>query len=83
MRSLTSLFRTAPSAEFTRSDYHGVQLVWKRLFEELIQRADVYKRSGFNNMHDVNKELDEEVYLDLRVAHDALVRDVNANLYQC
>lgn len=71
MRSLTSLFRTAPSAEFARTEHHGIQRVWKRLFEQLIDRADVYKRTGYNNMHDVNKELDEDVYLDLRVTHDA------------
>ena len=70
MRSLTSLFRTAPSAEYTPSEDHGVQLIWKRLFEQSIERADVYKRSGFSNIHSVNKQLDEQVYLDLRMAHD-------------
>ena len=72
MRGITSLFRpVAPSAEFSRASVGGVQLVWKRIIERIVERADVYKRTGFSNLHDANKELEEEVYLDLRVAHDA------------
>lgn len=74
MRAITSLFRSsAPSAEFnsSRPNVSGTQLVWKRIFEHLIERADVYKRTGFSNLHDANKELEEDLYLDLRVVHDA------------
>ena len=73
MRSVGSFFRAAPSDEFTAPPLGGMQHVWKRVFDHVMDRGDTYKRSAFNNLHDKSKLLDEYVYGDLRVSHDAYV----------
>ena len=73
MRSISSFFHPAPSDEFTTQPLVGLQHVWKRVFEHLMDRGDTYKRTAFNNLHDKSKALDEDIYADLRVLHDAYV----------
>ena len=73
MRTLSSFFHAAPSDEFTVRPLVGLQHVWKRIFEHLMDRGDTYKRTAFNNLHDKNKNLEEDTYADLRVLHDAYV----------
>lgn len=72
MRSVGAFFHAAPSAEFTTPTLGGMQHVWKRVFERVMDRGDTYKRSAFNNLHDNSKLLSESTYVDLRGSHDAL-----------
>lgn len=67
------MFHAAPSDEFTAPPLGGLQHAWKRIFEYVMDRGDTYKRNAFNNLHDTSKNLDEDVYADLRVAHDTCV----------
>lgn len=73
MHSVDMLFHSPPSTEFTTPRLEGLQHVWKRVFEHVVDRGDMYKRIAFNNMHDTSKELDEGVYADLRFAHDLYI----------
>ncbi|GJE92784.1 hypothetical protein PsYK624_089410 [Phanerochaete sordida] len=65
-------FRSAPSTEFTQPHLDGLQYVWKRVAEHVVDRGDTYKREGFNGMHDESRVIDADRYADLRVSHDML-----------
>lgn len=67
-------FRSAPSAEFVYQHLDGLQHVWKRIFEHVMDRGDTYKREAFNGMHDEGRIIDPEIYADLRVSHDTYAR---------
>lgn len=71
MRFFGSLFRLPPSAEYTRPNLTNIQVVYKRIFDHLLERGDLYKRDAFSGLETVKACLLQELYLKLRVEHDA------------
>lgn len=66
--------RAPPSAAFTQPHLDGLQLLWKRLFEHVLDRGDTYKREAFGAMHDDSRIFGLETYADLRDSHDSYER---------
>ncbi|KAJ3521910.1 hypothetical protein NM688_g8952 [Phlebia brevispora] len=72
MKFFGSLFHPPASAEYTRPSLTNIQLVYKRIFDHLLDRGDSYKRDAFSALENARDALPTELYLKLRVDHDAL-----------